>query len=57
MLLIENNIVATNLKENVFFFSIKKSIQPTRDKQHRTDVGMTLWILDAKGLTIKPKKR
>ncbi|KAK3730027.1 hypothetical protein QZH41_009531, partial [Actinostola sp. cb2023] len=42
---------------NKWINSIKKSIQPTRDKQHRTDVGMTVWVLDAKGLAIKPKKK
>jgi len=37
--------------------SIKKSIQPTRDVQYRTDIGLTVWIVEAKGLTDKPKRR
>ncbi|KAK2559166.1 Disabled-like protein 2-interacting protein [Acropora cervicornis] len=37
--------------------SIKKSIQPTRDIQYRTDIGLTVWIVEAKGLTDKPKRR
>ena len=43
---------------NVFrLHSIKKSIQPTRDVQYRTDIGLTVWIVEAKGLTDKPKRR
>ena len=39
------------------FHSIKKSIQPTRDIQYRTDIGLTVWIVEAKGLTDKSKRR